>query len=153
MRQLIKFCLVGASSTVISLGISALLLNTFPALAWYFSQTIAFCFGVTNGFIWNRLWTFKAQNLGSPKQQYPKFVFTNVIGLVLNLMITKGFLVLFTGQILHQQNPDTRTALLAQMCAIPIVVIWNFTAARFWTFRAPKTENSSSTKAPPVAAP
>lgn len=143
MRQLIKFCLVGASSTVISISIQWMLLHAFPLAPWWLLVSIAFCFGVTNGFIWNRLWTFRARDLGSPKQQYPKFVLTNIIGLGLNLLITKGFLTLFTGQLVHAQNPDPKQVTLASLCAIPIVVIWNFCAARFWTFRAPKTSDET----------
>jgi putative flippase GtrA len=65
-------------------------------------------------------------------------VLTNLVGLFLNLGFTKLFLVLFTGQVLHGQNPDKKTALIASLCAVPIVVIWNFSAAKFWTFKKPK---------------
>ncbi len=140
MRQLIKFCLVGASSTVIDKGIQRAILLTFPIWPWWFAQTISFCFGVSNGFFWNRRWTFKAQNLGSPHQQYPKFVATNTVGLILNLAITKIFLFVITGQWVFTVNPPANTVLIASLCALPIVVIWNFSASRLWTFkRAPKT--------------
>lgn len=156
MRQLIKFCIVGASSTVIDLSIYAFLLHTFPLLPWYISQTIAFCFGVTNGFIWNRLWTFQAHKAAT-RSQYPKFFATNVIGLALNLGLQKVFLILFTGQLLLVANPSPTTLILVKLCAIPIVVVWNFSAARFWTFR-PAAEPATSTSTshvpvPPIASP
>ena len=138
MRQLIKFCVVGASSTVVDLGILRFLLLTFPLMPWWISQSISFCFGVTNGFFWNRKWTFEAEKGGAGATQYSKFVASNVIGLLLNLAISKGFLILFTGQLAHGVNPAPEKVLLAKLCAIPIVVVWNFSAARFWTFRAPK---------------
>jgi putative flippase GtrA len=150
MRQLIKFCLVGASSTIINQGILALLLRIAPKLPWWASLTVGFLFGVTNGFYWNRRWTFQAQNQGSSKRQFPKFVATNLIGLLLNLLITKGFLVLFTGKVAHTANPDPNTIQLASLCAIPLVVVWNFTASRLWTFRTPKT-SSTALKTSPVA--
>ncbi len=152
MRQLIKFCLVGASSTVIDLGIYAFLLNAFPQVPWYLSQTISFCFGVTNGFIWNRLWTFKAHQAAA-RSQYPKFFASNIIGLLLNIGLQKVFLILFTGQLVHQANPSPRTLLIAKLCAIPIVVIWNFTASRLWTFRAPKTSPADSVSTPAAPSP
>ncbi|PQV62852.1 Putative flippase GtrA (transmembrane translocase of bactoprenol-linked glucose) [Abditibacterium utsteinense] len=141
MRQLIKFCIVGASSTIIDLGIYAFLLSAFPQMPWYFSQTISFCFGVTNGFIWNRLWTFQAHQAGARKQ-YLKFFASNAIGWILNTGLQKVFLVYLTGQLVHSANPSSRTLLLAKLCAIPIVVIWNFMASRLWTFRAPKTSTA-----------
>lgn len=151
MRQLIKFCLVGASSTVIDISIYAFLINTFPQMPWYFSQSIAFCFGVTNGFIWNRLWTFQARQTAA-RTQYPKFFLANAIGLALNLGLQKVFLVLMTGQLVHAANPSPRTLILVKLCAIPIVVIWNFSVSRLWTFRAP-AEPSPSLPVPPIASP
>lgn len=145
MRQLIKYCLVGASSTVIDYGIYAILDFLAPTVPWWILKSISFCFGVTNGFFWNRHWTFRARDLGTSRRQYPKFVATNVIGLGLSLLLTKGFLILFTGKLMHGTNPEARTVILASLCALPIVVIWNFTASRLWTFRAPKTPASSPT--------
>ena len=143
MRQLIKFCIVGASSTVIDKGIQWLLMGLFPLVPWWIVQSISFCFGVSNGFFWNRRWTFAGRNNSSTRTQYGKFFVTNVIGLGLNLLITKGFLVAFTGKMIHAQNPEKEIVLLASLCAIPIVVIWNFSASRFWTFRAPKAPKQS----------
>jgi putative flippase GtrA len=143
MRQLIKFCLVGASSTVINMVILRILLIGLPAFPWWAAQSVAFVFGVTNGFYWNRRWTFAAQKQASAKRQMPKFVATNLIGLFLNLMIMKGLLIVFTGQTAHAANPEPNTVQLAQLCAIPLVVIWNFSASRFWTFRKPKEKAPS----------
>ena len=136
MRQLIKFCIVGAGSTVIDKGIQWILMGLFPSVAWWIVQSISFCFGVSNGFFWNRRWTFAGQNSASARTQYSKFFVTNVVGLGLNLLITKGFLIAFTGKMIHAQNPQKEIVLLASICAIPIVVIWNFGASRLWTFRA-----------------
>ena len=156
MRQLIKFCIVGASSTVIDKGIQWILMGIFPLVPWWLIQSVSFCFGVTNGFIWNRHWTFAGQNNASARTQYSKFFATNVIGLGLNLLMTKGFLVLFTGKMIHAVNPGKTTVLLASLCAIPIVVIWNFGASRLWTFRA-HTPNSEApamdANVPPIASP
>ncbi len=138
MRQLIKFCLVGASSTIIDKGIQRILLLSFPLWPWWFCQSISFCFGVTNGFFWNRRWTFRASDLGTPRQQYPKFVATNTVGLLLNLAFTKLFLILITGKVVFVTNPPANTVLIASLMAIPVVVIWNFSASRLWTFKAPK---------------
>ena len=149
MRQLIKFCIVGASSTVIDMAILAFLLRFVPALPWWVSMSISFCFAVSNGFFWNQRWTFRTHNAGSTRTQYAKFFVTNVIGLGLNLLISKGFLILFTGQLSHPTNPDEKSVLLAKLCAIPIVVIWNFGASRLWTFKtdAPAIQSRPETVA------
>ena len=146
VRQLIKFCIVGATSTVVDKGTLWFMLNHFaPQAPWWVSATVSFCFGVTNGFVWNRRWTFRAQESGRARTQYIKFVLTNLVGLILNLSITKMFLMLFTGQVVHGENPTPTTVLLASICAIPFVVIWNFSAAKYWTFREPKAAADAGT--------
>ena len=142
--SLFKFCVVGASSTVIDKAIFYALMTFVPALPWFVSQSIAFLFGVTNGYFWNRYWTFKSNQHAPMGEQYPKFVATNIVGLALNLLITKGFLILLTGHAKHNAVSDKNIILFASLCAIPIVVIWNFTASRLWTFKS---------SAPPSAKP
>lgn len=142
VRQLIKFCIVGASSTIVDKGILYALLSfgerQAPQVPWWVWATISFCFGVSNGFFWNRRWTFREAQNHKANTQYAKFVLTNIIGLSLNLMFTKVFLMLFTGQLVHDENPDKKIAVIASLCAVPIVVVWNFSAAKFWTFKTPK---------------
>lgn len=153
--RLWKFCVVGASSTVIDKGIFWLLMSAFPTLPWWVSQSIAFVFGVTNGFFWNRFWTFASESHGSMRRQYPKFVATNLIGLLLNLLITKGFLLLFIGTVTASPTLHRMHILLASLCSIPLVVVWNFTASHFWTFKTPNSSQPSVVleEAPPIASP
>lgn len=143
VRQLVKFCIVGASSTVVDKGLLYAMMafdeTRAQHMPWWVLATISFAFGVTNGFFWNSRWTFRtARDHSNAHAQYVKFVLTNLVGLCLNLMFTKVFLVLFTGQLVHEQNPDKKIAVIASLCAVPIVVVWNFSAAKFWTFKAPK---------------
>lgn len=156
-HQLVRFCLVGATSTVLDKCVYYIVLSAYPELRWYLAQSIAFVFGVTNGFFWNRIWTFRDHQHDPLRQQYPRFVATNVVGLILNLLITKAFLMLFTGQLIHVTNPPKFTAIVASLCAVPIVVIWNFTAARLWTFKAPKKSALAPTpqapQVPPISHP
>jgi len=149
--RLLKFCVVGLTSTIIDKAIFYGLMTFFPTFPWFLSQSISFLFGVTNGFFWNRKWTFAANEHESLVAQYPKFVATNVVGLVLNLLITKAFLILFTGQLKHNSTSDKNIILIASLCAIPLVVIWNFTASRLWTFKSPPSTPADSTS--PIAPP
>lgn len=157
MRQLIKFCLVGLTSTIIDKGIQRILLLTFPLWPWWIAQTISFCFGVTNGFFWNRRWTFRAQKSGASRHQYPKFFATNIVGLVLNLCFTKLFLIAMTGETVHNVRHSVNavqyanTIQIASICAIPIVVVWNFTASRFWTFKPQHSAEAANLDVPPIA--
>ena len=139
-RQLVKFCVVGATSTVIDKGTLWFLLNhLMPHTPWWISATISFALAVTNGFIWNRLWTFRARGLAKVHSQYWRFFFANLIGLALNLALTKVFLIFFTGQLRHiGGNPKATKVVIASLSAVPFVMLWNFAAAKYWTFR-PRT--------------
>jgi putative flippase GtrA len=91
---------------------------------------------VTNGFVWNRRWTFRARGHGSLRAQYTRFVATNLVGLVVNLGLTKVFLILLTGQLRHiGGNPKAMKVLIASLAAVPCVTLWNFAASKYWTFR------------------
>ena len=142
VRQLVKFCMVGASSTVLDKGTQYGLLlfgeRYAPKAPWWLWVTLSFCLAVTNGYFWNRRWTFRAtgEEHGTAASQYRRFILTNAVGLGLNLVFTKLFLIAFTGQVAFSQNPDKLHVVLASLCAVPIVVVWNFAAAKFWTFKA-----------------
>jgi putative flippase GtrA len=155
LRQLVKFCIVGASSTIVDKGVLWLLLNKYFWLPWWYCASASFVLAVTNGFIWNRHWTFRAHDHAKIHEQYPKFVLTNIIGLLLNLSFTKIFLILFTGQIVHKvANPEPKLVIYASLCAIPFVVVWNFSASKYWTFRAPtvlqETPQETPLETPPA---
>jgi putative flippase GtrA len=138
-RQLFKFCLVGVSSTIIDKGTLWLLLYRItPGTPWWASATMSFSLGVTNGFVWNRRWTFRAQRQATVHRQYASFVFTNLTGLGLNLALTKLVLIFLTGQLRHVGgNPEATKVLVASVSAIPCVMVWNFAASKYWTFRSP----------------
>jgi len=139
LRQFIKFCIVGASSTILDQGILWLLLTYLPFFPWWLSKAISFCIAVSNGFYWNRHWTFRARDFGKAHTQYSIFLFSNTIGLGLNLVVMKIILVILTGKLLHgDHNPDKIKVIIASVLAIPFVVGWNFMAAKHWTFRQPK---------------
>jgi putative flippase GtrA len=145
VRQLVKFCLVGLSSTVLDKGSAYVMMTlgeTFaPWVPWWIWTSNSFTLGVTNGYFWNRKWTFQATGAahGSAGVQYRKFLLTNFVGYLLNQGFTKLFLIPITGQVVHSQNPDKKHVLLASLLAVPIVVIWNFCAAKFWTFKPAKS--------------
>jgi putative flippase GtrA len=156
VRQLVKFCIVGASSFIIDIG----LLNFFHfavGLPLLVAKACSFLIAIGNGFYWNRKWTFKA-TAGDARQQYPKFVLTNTIGLILNLSIMTGAILLATRMgFIHQDrtvgeiielllsgksrnafNPLTVNA--ATLVATVFVTVWNFAAAKFFTFKQPATD-------------
>jgi putative flippase GtrA len=87
-------------------------------------------FAILNGFYWNRRWTFRAGHTADAGAQFVRFGIVSLIGLALNASLFHVFLVrqhLFRGY----RHAD----LACQVITISCVVIWNFSANTFWTFR------------------
>lgn len=151
LAQFVKFCLVGLSSFIIDIGLMNLLHFRFgvPLIP---SKTVSFMAGVSNGFLWNSRWTFR-HNRTKTSVQFPKFFATNLVGLALNLSIMTGAILiamrlgvmhvgrpageivrlLVSGQGRTEFNPMTVN--LATIVATVVTTAWNFTAAKFITFK------------------
>jgi putative flippase GtrA len=145
LRQFIKFCIVGVSSTLIDLTIYLFLIEVFHLqrfvgnldTARIAAQSISFVFAVSNGFFWNNRWTFRAGDTTPAKTRYGKFVLTNLIGLSLNLLILRV--------VAHSVPPAIERVLdahlhdpagfVGKVTATFVVVFWNFCASKYWTFK------------------
>jgi putative flippase GtrA len=92
-------------------------------------NAMGFLVAVTNGYYWNRRWTFRQQGQGSPRQ-YGRFLGVNLVGLALN----QALVTLFYG---HMQifRALPKAHLFATLAAVVCVTFWNFTANSLWTFR------------------
>lgn len=147
-RQFIKFCIVGASSTVIDFGVYLWLMEIVHLphlvqplwLARMLAQTASFSLAVTNGFYWNNRWTFSHVSREGSRARFAKFVLTNIIGLALNLGILTvvahlvgGPVVELLTRVAHLKDPQ---GLIGKMVATAVVLSWNFTASRLWTFKS-----------------
>ena len=151
VKQFIKFCIVGSSSALLDFATFNVVLSLgFPPI---YAVVAGFIVGVSNGFFWNRRWTFKDRQ-GDIAKQGPLFVATNLVGLFLNVAVTTVTLVLAAH--LHLTRTEitpaqafhlvlfrdktgqgfSRLALnAAKLCATVVVTIWNFTASKFITFK------------------
>ena len=134
LKQFIQFCIVGLLSTIIDISILNLATRKL-GMYWVAGKTLSFCFSVTNGFIWNSLWTFRGMGSGARHTQYVKFVAVNIVGFGLNLVIIKTILSLLEGSIASNAHVSPLHLNIANIIAIIIVSTWNFIANRKWTFK------------------
>ena len=151
VQQFLRFLVVGATNFAINMIAYNVLYHSvhLPLVA---ALTLAFLISGVNGFLWSKYWTFK--NQGSPRaaatMQYVKFMIVAVIGYVLNTSITVSLIAAYfttrTGDAHFWQlladafhgNKAPAPFLVANgalVCASAVVVIWNFLANRYWTFR------------------
>ena len=120
--QFIKFGVVGVSNTLLTFVVYTTLLKAFGV--WYLAASaVGFMVGATNGFIFNRRWTF-ADHVGDSLTPV-RWAIVQGSGLGINLLL----LYLFVDSA-HLDK------LLAQAFATAVVTVTTFFANRAWTFRS-----------------
>jgi dolichol-phosphate mannosyltransferase len=119
--QLVKFGAVGVSGYVVNLAVFALLVKTVD-VHYIGAAVLAFCVAVTNNFIWNRQWTFRAIG-GHPGFQAARFLAVSLGALGINLIALE---VLVSAA----ELPEVASQALAVGIAMP----FNFLGNKFWTF-------------------
>lgn len=119
--QLFRFGLVGASGYVVNIIVFAILaeaagVHHIPA------ATAAFCVAVSNNFLWNRLWTFRA-TAGHAGSQAARFLAVSLAALGVNLVVLE-LLVSAAGV----------AEVPSQAIAVAIAMPVNFVGNKLWTF-------------------
>jgi putative flippase GtrA len=131
-RRFVKFCIVGASSTLIqltTLQIALRVLHTRSDAAVLWANAAGVVLAILNGFYWNRRWTFRRHRQPGAGGEFVKFALVSAVGLALNTALMYLFYVR-----LRLFRPHEHAPLLCQMLTIALVVFWNFTANTKWSF-------------------
>ncbi|HRK21102.1 MAG TPA: YqeG family HAD IIIA-type phosphatase [Fimbriimonadaceae bacterium] len=157
VRQFVKFCIVGGTSTVIDLGLHGFLLfiltvgnETFgvvfgrflmESMPWLFGfaakpidaavpvlKVFTASLAILNSFYWNRRWTFSIRGKEERLRQLQKFVAVAVMGMILNTIITTALYNIVPGH-------PRRSWAIASAVATIAVAFWNFSGQKLWTFR------------------
>jgi dolichol-phosphate mannosyltransferase len=118
--QLVRFAVVGASGYVINLVVFWLATDKAD-LHHVLAAVIAFVVAVTNNFLWNRHWTFRA-SAGHAGFQAARFLTVSVISLGVNLLILQALIAL--------GMPEIGAQAIAVAVATPV----NFIGNKLWTF-------------------
>ena len=88
----------------------------------YISNTIGFSFAVINNFLWNRYWTFEANNQAFA-EQFLKFLLIAVAGLAINTLLLYLLVKLLKINFY-----------VTKLLVIGLVFFWNFFMNYFFTF-------------------
>ena len=119
--QLVKFSAVGASGYVINLAVYTTLVHA-AGVHYILAAVLAFCVAVTNNFLWNRHWTFRASD-GHMGFQAARFLTVSVLALGFNLIVLE-LLVTVVGL----------EKVLSQAIAILAATPLNFIGNKLWSF-------------------
>jgi putative flippase GtrA len=120
--QLVRFSFVGGSGYVVNLAVYSTLVVALD-VQYVVAAMIAFCVAVTNNFLLNRHWTFRATD-GRVTFQAPRFLIVSLCALGINLIV----LELLVGVLdVHK--------IAAQAVAILVATPVNFVGNKLWSFR------------------
>ncbi|MGI5878537.1 MAG: GtrA family protein [Christensenellales bacterium] len=118
-RQFIRFCIVGATNTIITLLVyQGLLMLSVPYLI---ASPVGYACGIVNGYLWSTAVVFRKRR---DLRNLAKFVAVNLFVLGLNT----GLMYLWVDVLsLHK--------LLAQCITLLFTIPCNFLFNKLWTFR------------------
>ena len=137
-RRFFRFALVGISGAIVDFGVFNLLSSILGVVSWV-AQAISFTLAVLNNFVWNRLWTYPETRTQSAVKQLSQFALVNVVGLgirtVLFTLIEKSMINLAAKLIPNILTPTIVGHNFTLAFVILVVMLWNYFANRYWTFK------------------
>ena len=121
--EFLKFVCVGFTGTFLHLLV-LYIFTEFFGIYYIVSSIFGFCFGVTNNFILNKIWTFREKLNYKVIKKYYRYFILNVIILFVNLSILYSLTEFL--QIYY---------LISQIIAVGFAFLINFFISKFWIFR------------------
>ncbi len=140
LKRFAKFSMVGAIGFVIDTGalnIMVGVLGMSTGSLRLLAKTISFLLALISNFIWNRYWTYPESRSKRLRVQAAQFALVNVFGLALNLLIFGGVSSLLIPLLQGFYGEHSGLMLgtnAGQVCAVAVVLFWNFFVNRHWTY-------------------
>lgn len=147
-----KFLLVGALNTLIDFG----LMNLFSGwlgMPLVLAQALSFILAVINSYTLNRLWVYPESQAKSLASQFSKFALINAAGLALRTLtippVDSWFRPLISSNDvqLFGLSAQALSRNFALALILPLTLILNYLANRFWTFGDVAAARSEGKKA------
>ena len=144
--RFLRFALVGGLGTVTDVGVLNLL-HKAAGFPLFWANAVGFYCAVAQNFLLHRRITFPNQGRDTAARQLGLFTAISMIGLGLSQLVLLG---------LHRLTLDHWVVLLgdpgtgynvsynaAKLTSIAVVLIWNFTGNRLWTFAIPAARDDA----------
>jgi len=137
VKRFAKFAMVGVAGSVTDFTVLNVMVQVFGA-SLLLANTLSFTVAVMQNFTLNRFWTFPESRTRDARRQLAQFAVVSIIGLCINLLVV---------MVVHHSLDNFWISLFgpgpgyivsynfAKAFAIGVVLFWNFTANRLWTYR------------------
>lgn len=136
-KRFVKFSVVGALGAITDFAILFLLVE-LAGLQPVVANGFGFSAAVIQNFLLNRWWTFPESRIQNSRRQMLKFALVSAIGLGLSTIVFLSihhYLEAFWTVLLSNPDIGYRVSYnFAKLLSIGVVLFWNFTANRLWTF-------------------
>lgn len=138
LKRFLKFATVGAIGAITDITVLNILVQLFSVSSAP-AKAVGFCAAVVQNFYLNQRWTFPESQERNTRNQLFKFGVVSLVGLGINMLVflaVDSFLKSYWQMMI--EDPDLAFFVsynFATLCAIGVVLFWNFTANRFWTYR------------------
>ncbi|MCQ6275262.1 GtrA family protein [Bacillus sp. V3B] len=116
-----RFCTVGVGNTLIDFAVFFLLVGI--GISYVFAQILSYIAGMTNSYIWNRLWTFQMRQRGSI-QEITRFVIMNLASLAISFL---------TLSYMHEESG--MSLFLSKGIATAVGMLVTFIGSQYWVFK------------------
>lgn len=121
--EAIKFLIVGGINFVLTFIIFYFLLR-ISGSHYLTALTVSWAAGVVFSYILNFTWVFKPEEKIEFKRRLPKYALAQTASISLNIVALHSIIKL------HDYDP-----FWAQLFLIPLIVIFNFSTAKFWSLK------------------
>ncbi len=138
LARFIRFGIVGTIGSIVDFGFLNLLTLVFN-VPFLVSSVISFSLAVVNNFILNRIWTFSGSRKEPITKQLLQFGLVSVIGLLIRTpllaWLEKVLVPMAEKFFPNFLTPTIIAHNVSLAIAIGVVLLWNYFANRFWTFK------------------
>lgn len=137
VKRFVKFAIVGAAGSVTDFTVLNILVQFFGA-SLVVANTCSFILAVIQNFTLNRRWTFPESRERQAGGQLAQFAIVSMIGLAINQIVFLTLHHIWDAYLIAHYGPDlgfTMSYNIAKLFAIGVVLFWNFTINRLWTYR------------------
>jgi len=137
-KRFIRFGIVGVIGSIVDFGFLNLFTLVFK-LPFILSSILSFSLAVVNNFVLNRIWTFPGSRKDPILNQLIQFGLVSVVGLLIRtpmlIWLEKVLIPLAEKWVPDLLTPTIVGHNLGLAIAIGVVMLWNYFANRFWTFK------------------
>lgn len=137
VKRFVKFAIVGAAGSITDFTVLNLMVQRFGA-PLFAANTVSFIVAVMQNFALNRRWTFPESQERHASGQLAQFAVVSIVGLGLNQLVFLTLHHFWDAYWMNLYGHDIGFIVsynIAKLFAIGVVLFWNFTANRLWTYR------------------